>query len=549
MDKSLNILMAASENGWIPGAKAGGIGDVVRDVPIALAEENHRVTIVLPSYGFLHKEDNGRKSQLIETIIFEFDGESEKADIYEITVDKKPAHPNIKHLVIDHPRFLIIDPNKGKCDYSIYYNDPPDEPFATDALKFSFFCLTLAEAIKQNPKDLFSSIDCLHLHDWHVAYLLILRKYHEHYKDLQAIKRTVFTIHNLAYQGIRPFKNHPSSLELMYPGMTYNTLELADPRWLDSFNPMAAGIRLSDAVHTVSPSYAEEITKASIATETERYFGGEGLEESIRAAKMEGRLFGILNGCEYPTAAPAQPERFPDWIHFLKQMMIRWMAPEKHLPTAHYIAHTRLSEIDTGAKPDIILTSVSRVTEQKMLLLKHTREVAPGVYQSTLQSLLEELGDRGLYILLGTGTEEYEQFFIQMSFEHKNFIFLCGYSDGYAASLYENGDLFIMPSSFEPCGISQMIAMRAGQPCVVHNVGGLKDTVRDKENGFVFEGGGLNLDTQAENFLQKCKEAIDIKSNDPTQWNTIRQNALNARFMWKDSIQQYVEKLYSSPLS
>ena len=130
----------------------------------------------------------------------------------------------------------------------------------------------------------------------------------------------------------------------------------------------------------------------------------------------------------------------------------------------------------------------------------------------------------------------------RISSRHANFIFLNGYSDALAQDLYGYGDLFIMPSSFEPCGISQMLAMRSAQPCLAHGVGGLSDTITHEDNGFIFAGHDpLN---QAEQMLAKFEDAVNIYHFDKTKWQGIVERASHSRFLWSDAAADYVTKLY-----
>jgi starch synthase len=191
-------------------------------------------------------------------------------------------------------------------------------------------------------------------------------------------------------------------------------------------------------------------------------------------------------------------------------------------------------------QPSILLTSVSRIVDQKVLLLRE----AGSNGRSGLHSILEALGEKGCYIILGSGDREYEKFLTETSSRFENFLFVNGYSDECADALYGGGDLFLMPSSFEPCGLSQMIAMRHGQPCLVHAVGGLKDTVVDGQNGFAFKG--KRLRTQVDNFVQTASKAIAMKENKPAEWRQICETAAATRFRWKDSAAQYIAKLYGA---
>lgn len=542
MSKSLAILMVAAENDGLHRGKVGGIGDVVRDVPPALAEENCEVTTITPSYGFLHKTN---KSTLKDSITFSFAGEKHTAQIFE--VEAKRPHANVTNFVIDHPHLESYDEKRGQ--HLIYWNDPVQRPFATDATKYAFFCTAVAQTIKG---DLFGQLDCIHLHDWHAAFLLILREFHQDYKELRKV-RTVYTIHNLALQGTRPVQGESSSLLEWYPWLDSAAVKLLTQRYntTECINPMAVGIRFADVIHTVSPSYAEEITKPSENNKYRRYYGGEGLDSLLLEAKEGGRLFGILNGCEYPEDAIAPELEFTELLNVLRSNVFRWAGTEDNLSASHFIAHTRLTELGRlPKKTDVILTSVTRAVGQKVRLWREITKSseAAGKPKSALQSILEGIKDQGVYILLGTGEKEYEDFLTQMSSRHENFIFLCGYSDECSSALYQNGDLFIMPSLYEPCGISQMIAMRAGQPCVVHNVGGLRDTVADGKNGFVFEGADLNLEEQAENFVRSCIDAVNLKQAEPHKFRKISENARKARFLWKESVKEYIEKLYGQPM-
>ncbi|MDQ2695692.1 MAG: glycogen synthase [Pseudomonadota bacterium] len=520
MNTPRNILMVAAENDALPGGKVGGIGDVVRDVPPALAELGCTVNVIIPAYGRLASVAGAQHRAAVK--VRSFGPFVRDVDLYEVTA-KKP-HPGVRHWVVDNPAFAAC--GKGR----IYCDDPPGAPFATDAGKFALFCAAVAEALVQGHLE---RPEVLHLHDWHAAWLLILRAYHPAFHDLQSI-RTVFSIHNLALQGVRPFDGHASSLAAWFPGLYHERQRLADPRWPDTVNPMAVGIRMADAVHTVSPTYAEEILLPS-AVEARGYYGGEGLEDDLRIAQIEGRLFGILNGCEYPDAGPPPA---PDWcalVAMLRAQVLRWAGAD-FTPT-HFIAHARLGEW-VDRKPGVLLTSISRITDQKMRLLRQTDERG----HPALEGVLEALGDRGVYLFLGSGAPDYEQFLTATSGKYDNFVFLRGYSDPVSQALYAAGDLFLMPSSFEPCGISQMLAMRAGQPCLVHHVGGLKDTVQDGVSGFAFTGG--NLMEQASKLVESTRRALDLHEHQPERWKRIGEAAAAARFFWHDSVQQYIDQLY-----
>lgn len=524
MVANLHVLMLAAENDALPGGKVGGIGDVVRDAPPALAARGCEVTVLTPAYGAFASLSGARA---LGSATVSFRGSREQLSFHE--VPGRRAHAGVRHIVVDHPLFAACGAGR------IYCHDPPATPFATDASKFALFCRAAAEALVRG---VLARPTVAHLHDWHAALLLVLRRFHPAYASLRDL-HTVFTIHNLALQGIRPFAGHPSSLEYWYPDLVYDRSAIADPRWPNCVNPMAVGVRLADAVHTVSPTYAREILEPS-AVSARGYYGGEGLEVDLRQAHASQRLFGILNGCEYPDEPPCPPPAWPELVRLVQGQLLHWAGAESALPGAHFVADKRLSRWADRA-PAVVLTSVGRVTEQKVRLLREPD--ASG--RPALEGVLEALGDEGVYVFLGTGDALYEQFFSQASARFDNFVFLRGYSDAVSRALYAAGDLFIMPSSFEPCGISQMLAMRAGQPCLVHDVGGLSDTVRHGVNGFAFDG--ERLVDQADALVATARAALELRRTDAPRWDAIRKAAASARFSWDETVEAYIQKLYRPP--
>ena len=263
--------------------------------------------------------------------------------------------------------------------------------------------------------------------------------------------------------------------------------------------------------------------------------GGEGLEGDLRRAHAEGRLFGILNGCEYPRPAG----RRPGWqriVTMAKVQLIKWQRRDDD----HRFAELAIRQLDALPKrrPNHVVVSVGRLAAQKVSLFLET--LADG--RTALEHVLDAVGGQGVLIILGSGETEYEERLRSIAAEAGNFIFLRGYSDPLADALYRSGDLFLMPSSFEPCGISQMLAMRAGQPCIVHGVGGLKDTVNNGSNGFVFNG--ETAAQQAENFVATVDRALQVKVNYEELWKRIGKYAAAARFDWPTSAQQTIGMLY-----
>jgi starch synthase len=294
---------------------------------------------------------------------------------------------------------------------------------------------------------------------------------------------------------------------------------------------MAAAVRLADAVNTVSPSYAEDIQRPS--NPVSGFYGGEGLENDLREAAGEGRLHGILNGCTYP-----ERKSPPSWGDVLALM-----AEHRSLLGNSGHARERLAGL-AARRPATVLLNIGRTVEQKVALL-----LEPAAGRATaLEAILDELEggtgddpDDGVFIMLGSGEAALEARLAALAARRERFIYLRGYAERLSEPLYQACDLFLMPSSFEPCGISQMLAMRAGMPCVVHGVGGLRDTVEDGVTGFMF--GGASPAEQAEAFVAATRRALTLKRKAPGQWRSMGERAGRQRFDWDLAAAEY-SRLY-----
>jgi len=525
----MHIIMIAAENGALKGGKVGGIGDVIRDVPQALARKGHRVSVVTPAYGLLCRLN---PSTVIGTVSVEFSGATEILEFCSAkpAIKSSPdiAHGQVNHYLLDHPLFSACGAG------SIYCNDQQG-PFETDAHKFSLFCIAVCQLLKD---ELIAEVDMFHLHDWHAAMFTILRRYLPAYQQLQAIP-VVYTIHNLSLQGIRPLDHNASSLRGWFPQLSADIALIKDPRYHDCVNLMRAGIKLADKVHAVSPSYAEEILRPS--DPDHGFVGGEGLEHDLQILAAENRLIGILNGCDYTWVPPtlSNPAKLFD---LMEAELRNWVLSHDYIPAAHFFALALLHKWRRKRKAfSPVLTSVGRITDQKLRLLMEPMNDHEGHSRSALECLLDEIGD-GVFILLGSGDEQYEKFFTRMMAHRENFLFLRGFSEPLAEALYVFGDLFLMPSSYEPCGISQMLAMRAGTPCIVHHVGGLRDTVEHEVNGFAFTG--TTQAEQAEAMLKAVRHAIAVRAQ-PETWLSICAAAARSRFSWDDATAKYMTELYN----
>lgn len=529
----MHIAMIAAENGALVGGKVGGIGDVIRDVPIALAQLGHQVSVITPGYQSLAKRND---STLLGAVDVSFCGKTETVAIFCIDRaapatgkgGRGKAFGTVKHYILEHPLF-------ASCGEGAIYCNDQHGPFATDAHKFALFCVAVCQGLIESR---FTKVDVLHLHDWHGALVALLRRYMPAYRGLRALP-TVYTIHNLSLQGVRPLSGHHSSLHHWYPNLAPDLTLIQDPVHWDCVNLMRVGINLSDRVHAVSPNYAKEIL---ISTDQARGFvGGEGLEKDLQRLQADGVLLGILNGCDYQKP-PAPHRSHAQLLDLIEQSLMTWVGNKHYVPAAHFHAQLRVAQWRRRRKPvSTTLSSVGRVTGQKARLLMESLSDDHGDEICVLDKLLTDLGD-GVFIMIGSGEEFYEHFFTAAMVRHSNFLFLQGFSEDLADALYVAGDLFLMPSSFEPCGISQMLAMRAGTPCIVHEVGGLKDTVDNGVNGFSFRGNTPR--EQAQNMLDTVAIAC-ASTVKPAIWLNLRRNASAVRFSWEEAVQQYLDSLYT----
>lgn len=546
------ILMVAAENGALAGAKVGGMADVIRDLPLALAGVDLCVDVIMPSYGFLTSPT------------------AETKDLGELEVAFGGRLARVKLVVIPHPRvdgakiYLLEHGLWQSIPGKIYSQGTAERPFADDATKFALLCASVAKALVSG---LVPMPQVLHLHDWHTGCLAMLRAFAPEYSALKAIE-CVFSIHNLAMQGIRPLSHDASSLAAWFPEVFSSLSDeqrqlIADPRYPHCINPMRMGIALSDRVHLVSPSYAKEVLLPSDVAAG--FIGGEGLEQDIKLKATEAKVIGILNGCNYPNLSPSpdlspsakkikpsaqslpriQLDEFKKLLTTIEAALVEWQGTQTQVSGVDMIAFARTQahwrHALEGAVPSFLITSVGRLTDQKVLILRHQLPSGTSVLETMLKQL-QQAQPQALFILLGSGDADIATFFQSLAAKHSNFMFLQGYHEPLSECLYQYGDLFVMPSSFEPCGISQMLAMRAGQPCLVHGVGGLKDTVHDGIDGFVFYGNGLT--EQGEAFLHRLEEAMDCFNSQ--NWSKIRMNAWEQRFDWSSIAKIYKQQLYDN---
>lgn len=561
------VLMLAAENGAIAGAKVGGMADVIRDLPLAMAKQGVAVDVAMPSFGDLINTAN---ASWVGDVQLQFTGQVYQVGVYQA------AHPtldNCSFYLFQHPLF--------NGSYGAYSQGDANRPFAEDATKFALFNLAVAEALRCDTQAVnnqgiaqkrieqsrfFKALPSIvHLHDWHTAQFAVLRAFDANYAFLQSLP-CVFSIHNLALQGIRPIRDEASSFAAWYPELLAQLSEeqlnlFRDPRYPNCINPMRAGIVLSDKVHLVSPSYADEVLLSSQAEKG--FFGGEGLEQDL-LHRLEGQaLVGILNGCMYPddsgesknfsepTSESNRQQLINGHIALAQEKLIAWQVGQTQVRAQDFIAKHRLWQWQETIKDEeqslpFIMTSVGRLTDQKVLILRarFPSDIAKASLRgkTVLEALLDRLSQQAnaRFVLLGSGDEVIAREFSDIAAKYPQFVFLNGYDEQLSQQLYQLGSLFLMPSSFEPCGISQMLAMREGQLCLVNRIGGLKDTVHHLETGFVFEG--EDLLAQGLSLLTKFEQALSMFASQA--WQGMQHNARMQRFDWDSQALRYKHQLY-----
>ncbi len=471
--------MVAAEIG--PYAKAGGLADVIGALPQALARRGAEASAIVPGYRpLLQKLDT---TVAAEGLAIEIGGMREPFRILRAQGDG-----GVEIYLIDHPGFFDRDGIYG-TNGGIY----PDN----DRRYIFFGRAALAAADLIRP-------DVLHTHDWHAAPAAIVMRADPGMRARFASTLSVFTIHNLAYQGILP----PAEFPLI--GIDQSWFSAAGLEFWGNANLMKGAIRLADAVSTVSPSYAEEITH-----DPELGFGLEG----VLRAKGE-RFRGILNGADYNEWDPARdrfiPKPYSPHKRAHKKLCLDVLRDDLNLP------HPPKSE------PVPLVGMVTRMTAQKGLDL--LAEALDAIIALNLQLVMLSSGDPAL-----------ERIFREAERRHpERMRVIFGFDESLAHRIQAGANMFLMPSRFEPCGLTQMYALKYGTVPVVRATGGLRDTVTEFDpktmagNGFVFEP------YTATALIAALTRGIAVYGR-PNQWSRLMGNCFKADFSWDRAAGEYVE--------
>lgn len=475
----MNILFAVSEA--TPYAKTGGLADVAGALPTALAERGHQVHLFLPLYREILTPE--REFTEIAKVMVPL-GDKQVAGTI---VSLPSAHPNLSISLIRQDDFF---------DRPFLYG-PPEKEYADNGIRFIFFCRAILEAV--TVLDL--EIDIYHAHDWQTALIPVYLK--TLYKDLPRYQGgSLFTIHNLGYQGIQDKKLMPLT-GLGWEEFTFERLE-----FFDRLNLLKGGLVYADALNTVSRAYSREILQTEF---------GFGLEPVLRQRRDD--LYGILNGVDYQEWNPADDSFINN--HFRLGRMTGKNFCKKKLAAAFKLPHeNRLP----------LIGMVSRLVTQKGFDL--------------ILPLLKKVSKyKAQFIFLGTGDPEIEEALTSLARQHPAQIaFIHGYDNRLAHLIEAGADIFLMPSQYEPCGLNQMYSLRYGTVPLVRAVGGLDDSIIsfNPEN---CSGNGFKFRAYTTAALEKTLiEALQLYQK-PRLWNKLRQNGMRNDFSWSQSAIKY-EELY-----
>ena len=467
------VLFVTTE--YAPFSKVGGLGDVAGSLPQALHRVGIDVRVVTPAWpGVL---DRVSASGLEMTVLPE-----RVCAAYDWRVRDAEV---VKAEVADVPVYFLRAEDYGGDMYPWHLDFRTASPFAV----FCMQALELFRVLKWTP-------DLYHCHDWTSAFLPCALAWHRHYRTVGG--RCVVTLHNVAYQGIlerEPF--------MEASGLEPWSFNMEAMEFYGRVNLLKGAIVAANAVTTVSPRYAQEIQ----TYESTRELSGV-------IYKQRRKLSGILNGIDTrywnPETDPHIPERFS-----AKNLRGKAQAREELL---------RRSGFDPRSKEPLVVC-VSRLVEQKgFSLILSALDALPG------------LGTK--FVFLGSGQGWIENALSQAGDRFPDTLrFFRGYDEPLSHLLYAGGDIFLMPSVFEPCGLSQMIAMRYGTVPLVREVGGLRDTVTDADapgggNGFTFQT------CDAAGMLWALRRAV-ARFGDAEYWNALRARAMAGDFSWDRSALLY----------
>jgi starch synthase len=468
----------------VPFAKTGGLADVAGALAQMYQHAGHRSVAIMPNYQIIDKN-----RMQIEPAGIEFEvllGH----DSQKVTVLSSPAVPGITTYLIDHPYF-----NSRAGLYGTAQGDYPDN--AQRFILFARASLELIIRLGMNP-------DIVHCHDWQSGLIPVYLKNVYCNNPVFKKTRTVFTVHNLAFQGLFP----PETM--LTAGLPWSLFHIDGLEFYGKINFLKGALSFSDHITTVSPNYAREILTPEF---------GCGLHGLLNI--LQHKLSGIINGIDHsewdPEADRFLPARYRATSYASKQASKRLLCKRFGL---EYQAE----------KP--LLGMVSRLSAQKGLDI--LVECLPSLFENDLDMAI-----------LGTGDIGYHELLIDRQLKYPGRLGLkLAFDNEMAHLIYAGSDMFLMPSRYEPCGLGQLIALRYGAIPIVRNTGGLSDTVVDynqgpqKANGFSFN------EYSPTAFSGAISRALDLYQDQPS-WQQLMGRAMACDYSWKASARKYLDLFYN----
>ncbi len=472
----MKVLFASFE--CQPFFKSGGLGDVAGSLPGYIKAPQYDVRVILPK---------------LSSIPEKYKAQMEYIRSFDVPLGWRKQYCGLFMLKLNGVTYYFLD-------NEYYFKRMKAYGEFDDGERVAYFSKALVEAIQYLPGFM---PDILHCNDWHTALApVFLRECYQNRAGYDRMK-TVFTIHNLKFQGqfseflfydICGLGGTPAEHQMVSGG---------------GVNYMAGAVHYADRVTTVSPSYAEEICTP---------YYGEHMEGLFIERKPV--LSGILNGIDYNEYDPAKDKMIPN------NYSVSDLSGKRKNKQAFQKAH------GLSAKKDIpMLSIISRLTEQKGFDL--------------VTYILPHLAERGVQlVILGVGERQYEEAFRWYANKYPaQFCFLDTFNVALSHEIYAASDLFIMPSRFEPCGLSQMMAMRYGTLPVVRETGGLRDSVVPY-NKYTGAGTGFSFaNFNAHELLDCIDRALEVYKKQPKEWEKLIVNAMSTDFSWTAAAKQY-RKLY-----
>ncbi|MDR2436766.1 MAG: glycogen synthase [Endomicrobium sp.] len=476
----MNILMVASE--CVPFVKVGGLADVVGTLPKYLKKAGHDIRIILPKYKSICS-----KKYNLQTLAYKL----------HVQIGKDRENFRLKYCLTEHNISVYFIENMRFFNRSGVYGSAGLD-YADNKERFIFF----QKAVLESVKALMFRPDIIHCHDWQTGLIPAYLKTNLKNDGFFWNTSSIFTIHNIAYQG----QFGPETVK--EAGFSWEDFTPDKLEYYNTLNFMKCGINLADAVSTVSLTYAKEIKE----------FNGRGMEIVLNSRR--DNVYGILNGIDYSYWNPATDKNIKE--NYSKDNFQGKTICKEDLQ--------KLCGFDIK-KDTYLLGCVSRLDEQKGFDI-----IIDAFYKLNNADMQ--------FVILGSGSPEIKHDLKEaVKKMSKKVAVFFDYNELLAHKIYAGCDAYMMPSKFEPCGLSQMIALAYGTAPIVNRTGGLSDTITyynhftKKGNGFMF-----NI-TYGESFVETILKSEKI-FKDKKKWNTLIQNTFKSNFLWDKSSLEY-EKMYN----